>query len=119
MIIATRVLNVAALVFTIAASAFLLLILNWPALSAQCLRKDECDILDKAVKSPWDHESWASIAFKGSFLAVASLLALYSAASAALEIRYGGPAPQHVLRNVYSVTLVFHKAAAACPHAAA
>ena len=87
-VIATRVLNLAALAFTIAISAFLLLLFDWRALRSECLRSDACDIADVAVYGhPWRHDSPAARTFKAVFLAIFSLYWLYSAMCAALEIR--------------------------------
>lgn len=53
-IITARVLNLLALGFTIAMSAALLLGVNWYALlHAPCLRADQCDIWDVAIRHPF------------------------------------------------------------------
>ena len=46
----SRLLNLAALAFTIATSALLLLFVDWAALHADCIRADSCDIWDAAVR---------------------------------------------------------------------
>ena len=43
-ILVSRVLNLLALAFTIAFSAFLLLFVKWHALRSECILKDTCDI---------------------------------------------------------------------------
>lgn len=42
----SRLLNLAALGFTVAMSALLLLYVKWGALQAECLRKDTCDLME-------------------------------------------------------------------------
>ena len=44
MIVVSRILNVLALAFTIAFSAFLLLFVKWRALNSECIVRDTCDI---------------------------------------------------------------------------
>lgn len=46
MMLLSRLLNLAALGFTVLMSALLLLYVNWGALQAECLRKDTCDIME-------------------------------------------------------------------------
>ncbi|MEW5298047.1 MAG: hypothetical protein WDW36_001210 [Sanguina aurantia] len=48
-ILLSGALNILALAFTIAFSGFLLLFVNWPALHAECLARDTCDIMSVAV----------------------------------------------------------------------
>ena len=43
-IVVSRILNVLALAFTIAFSAFLLLFVKWRALHSECIVRDTCDI---------------------------------------------------------------------------
>lgn len=88
MIVATRILNLSALAFTIAISAFLLLLFDWRALQKQCLRDDSCDIGHVAIYDhPWRHDTPIANMFKAVFLAIFSLYWLYAAMCAALEIR--------------------------------
>jgi hypothetical protein len=50
----SRVLNLAALGFTVFMSAVLLLYVNWGALQSECLRRDTCDIMEvRRAPLPW------------------------------------------------------------------
>ncbi|GAB4821600.1 hypothetical protein N2152v2_008646 [Parachlorella kessleri] len=46
----SRVLNLAALGFTVAMSALLLLVVDWRALQAECLKRDTCDLMEVAFR---------------------------------------------------------------------
>ena len=46
MTLTARVLNLAALAFTLAVSAVLLLWVDYAGLQAECLRRDECNVWD-------------------------------------------------------------------------
>ena len=50
-ILVSRVLNLLALAFTIAFSAFLLLFVKWHALRSECILKDTCDISEVRTSS--------------------------------------------------------------------
>lgn len=45
-IVVARVLNLLALGFTVVFSGFLLIWVNWSALTSECIRQDTCDIMD-------------------------------------------------------------------------
>eukprot|EP00887_Chlorella_sp_A99_P005099 scaffold25.g5099.t1 len=74
-ILASRVLNLLALGFTVAMSALLLLYARWGALGEQCLKDDTCDIWDVAVRrhplegglSPWRALCLAYLAIFSSY----------------------------------------------------
>ena len=51
MILVSRLLNLLALGFTIAFSAFLLLFVRWRALRSECILADTCDISEVALAS--------------------------------------------------------------------
>ena len=97
-IIATRLCNLAAIAFTIAASALLAFYFDWPALRAHhaCLRADTCDVKDVAIYSrPWERGSAMARGCKVVLLGAAALYWLYAALQAALEVRCGLPVPVH------------------------
>jgi hypothetical protein len=88
-IIAARLVNLAALGFTIAMAGFLLLVVNFSGLKDPCLQDhdNKCDISDAALhKHPLAHGSHFSRMFKLSFLSIFSLYWLWSAAVSAVEI---------------------------------
>lgn len=91
-IVAARLVNLAALAFTIAMAGFLLLVVNFSGLKDPCLHDNKCDIADAALyKHPLAHGSAFSTMFKLSFLGIFSLYWLWSAAVSAVEIWYAHP----------------------------
>ena len=51
-ILVSRILNLLALAFTIAFSAFLLLSVKWGALHSECILRDTCDISEVSLNTP-------------------------------------------------------------------
>jgi autophagy-related protein 9 len=91
-VIATsRLLNLAALAFTIVFSAFLLLGVDWGALRAQCLMahdRHSCDILTVAVHDhPLRGRSRALVALAAVYVALCCLYWAWSAVAAVGELR--------------------------------
>lgn len=91
MILTSRLLNLAALAFTICFSAFLLLGVDWGALHAKCLMAHSpgsCDILTVAVHAhPLHGRSPALVALAGTYVALCCLYWAWSAAAALGELR--------------------------------
>lgn len=85
-IVASRILNLGALAFTIVMATFLLLIFDRHGLKAQCLLDDTCDMATVAVKHPWSQETPLALLFKLIFLGMFSFYWVYSAVSASIEV---------------------------------
>jgi autophagy-related protein 9 len=89
--LASRLLNLAALAFTVVFSAFLLLGVDWGALHSQCLMAHDrasCDILTVAVHAhPLRGRSPALVALAGAYVGLCCLYWLWSAAAAVAELR--------------------------------
>lgn len=90
-IVVSRGLNLAALAFTVAFSAFLLLGVDWRALHAECLAphdRGSCDILSVAVHAhPLRGRSPALVALAAAYVALCCCYWLWSAAAAVTDLR--------------------------------
>jgi Autophagy protein ATG9 len=92
---AARLVNLAALAFTIAMAGFLLLAVDFHGLKDPCLHQNTCDISDVALhKKPLAHGSALGRMFKLSFLSIFSLYWLWSAAVSAVEVWCASPLSQ-------------------------
>ena len=85
-IVASRILNLGALAFTIVMATFLLLIFDRDGLKQPCLHEDTCDMATVAVKHPLADESPLPLLFKLAFLGMFSLYWVYSAVNGAVEV---------------------------------
>jgi len=89
-LVAARVANLAALAFSAAFCAFLLLVVRWTALSSPCLRDDTCDLADVALDwRPFARGGGRSAAFKaaaGLYLATAAAYWCVAAAAAVVDV---------------------------------
>lgn len=85
-IVASRILNLGALAFTIVMATFLLLLFDRQGLKAPCLLEETCDIATVAVKLPLSGETPLALLLKLIFLGMFSLYWLYSAINSAVEI---------------------------------
>jgi len=106
-ILTSRLLNLAALAFTICFSAFLLLGVDWSALHAQCLMahdRGSCDILTVAVHAhPLKGRSPALVALAATHVALCCLYWLWSAAAAVSELR-GVLETRHFVANKLGIS---------------
>lgn len=107
MILTSRLLNLAALAFTIVFSSFLLLGVDWGALHAQCLMahdRDSCDILSVAVHPhPLRGRPGALVALAAVYCGLCCLYWIWSAAAALGELR-GVLETRHFVANKLGIS---------------
>ena len=106
-ILASRLLNLVALGFTICFSAFLLLGVDWGALHSRCLMahdRGSCDILSVAVHAhPLAGRSPALVALAATYVALCCLYWVWSAAAAVGELR-GVLETRHFVANKLGIS---------------
>ncbi len=87
-ILVSRLLNLAALAFTILCSSFLLLFVDWGALSDPCIHAGTCDILSVALHAhPLANKSGAYVGMAGLYLGVVALYWLWTLAHFVSDMR--------------------------------